>query len=68
MNQNCKYKGGGLGKSEHKIPYFLKILGAQKNKNVLGSDQNTKKTSGHIIFILECTMIELCDDIEEDLL
>ena len=67
MTQNCKYKGGGLGKSTHGTPSFLVNIGSQQDKKGLGSNWDTKKSLGPIKFILECTMIELCDDIDENL-
>lgn len=38
----------------------------KKIKKVLGSDYNTKKKLGLVHFILECNLIELCDDIDKD--
>ena len=67
MVKNFKYKGGGLGKSEHGMYSFPIDLGYQKNKNGLGSDQNTKQTMGPIKFIKECNMIKLSNDIDEEL-
>ena len=67
MIENCKYKGGGLGKYEQRMYSFLISSIVEKNKDGLGSDQNTKQIMGPIKFRKECNMVELSDDINRDL-
>lgn len=57
MIENCKYKGWGLGKSEHGMSSFPTSREAKKTKNGLGTNQNTKHIMGPIKFVKECNVI-----------
>lgn len=46
---------------------FYTNLGSHKDKKKIGSDHNSIPKLNPIKFIPVCTMIELCDDIDEDL-
>lgn len=47
------------------MPYFPVNLGAQRDNKRLSSDQNMKQTIGPIKFVLECSMIKLCDELDD---
>lgn len=67
MIENCKYKGGGLGKSKQGMPSFPDNSKTQMTKNGLVSDKTIKQALGPIKFVKECNLIKLYDDMDRDI-